>query len=314
MLSALCGTLVLSLVAITSEVKQEQRAARAFERNIVADEAAADRAQKDYDRGQIEVNRQAAQRTLAQKNAETERALSRKVKPSPRWGIELRFGPYRPAVSSNKEVGALYNLVFATKSNSWFKSKPMQMGLEVDAYPFREFGLLGVFARVAYWRASGPTRLCLDANQDPVQCTAVSVFDSVEGADQAELSAVPLSLGLVWRLDALRRLTPVPVQFNVKAGLDYHFWWANSGDEASVYQGHAAQGGTLGYNFSVGASFGLEIFSQATLADRSSGIKSAIFVEYQVMRGAALAGKDRAHRLDFTDNTLVVVGLACDFL
>lgn len=314
MLSALCCTLALSLVAVTGEVKEEQRAARAFERNMVADEADATRAQKDYERAQGELNHEAAQHALAQKTATTQSALARKASLSPKWGIELRFGPYRPQVSSNKEVGDLYNLVFATQSSSWFKGRPMQMGLEVDAYPFRELGLLGFFGRVAYWRTSGPTRLCLDGNQNPVQCTAQSVFDSSQGNDQTQLSAVPLSAGVVWRLDALRRLTPVPVQFNLKAGLDYHFWWASSGDAASYYQGHKAQGGTLGYNLSVGMAFGLEIFSRATLANRNSGIKSAVFVEYQIMRGAALAGRDRAHRLDFTDNTLVIVGLACDFL
>lgn len=314
MLSTLCCTLALSLVGMTSEVKEEQKAARAFERNMVADEADAARAQKDYDRAQGEINHEASERALQEKSSATKYALARKLVPSPRWGIELRFGPYRPQVSTNKEVGDLYNLVFNTSSNSWFKGKPMQMGLEVDAYPFREFGLLGFFGRVAYWRTSGPTRLCLDGNQNPVQCTGTTVFESVQGNDQAQLSAVPVSLGVVWRVDALRRLTPVPVQLNVKAALDYHFWWANSGDKASTYQGHRARGGTLGYNISIGASFGLEIFSQATLANRSSGIKSAIFAEYQVMRGSALVGKDRAHRLDFTDNTLVIVGLACDFL
>lgn len=314
MVTSLYCALALSVVALTSEVRDEQKAARAFERNMVADEADAVRAQRDYERGQGEINREAAQQQVIDKSANTKAALARKLPQSPRWGIELRFGPYKPHISSNKEVGELYDLVFANSSSTWFKGRPIQMGLEVDAYPFREFGLLGFFGRVAYWRASGPTRLCLDGNQNPVQCTPVTVFDSSQGNDQAELSSVPLSLGAVWRIDALRRLTPVPVQFNVKAGLDYHFWWANSGDVASTYMGHKAQGGTLGYNLSVGAAFGLEIFSRATLANRSSGMKNAIFIEYQLMRGAAFAGKDRTHRLDLTDNSLVIVGLSCDFL
>lgn len=314
MLMALCCTLALWPVSITSQADQERRAARAFERNMVADEAQAARAQADYDRAQGQLQHQAALSALANQRADTAYSAARQKPQSPRWSIELRFGPYRPQVSSNKEVSDLYNLVFASQSNTWFKGRPMQMGLQTDFYPFRQFGLVGLFGRVSYWRASGRTRLCLDGEQNAVQCTKTSVLNSVRGADQAELSSVPLTLGVVWRYDALRRLTAVPIDFNLKAGLDYHIWWANSGNTTSMYQGHKARGATLGYNVSIGTSFGLEMFSRSTLASRNSGVKSALFVEYQLMRGAALGGKDRQHRLDFTDNTLVIVGLTCDFL
>jgi hypothetical protein len=305
--------MALALIVGASEAAQEEKAARRFEHSLTEDEHRAAQAEKNYERGQAEVNQESAHLATVEAEVGRQAALTRHELPSPKWGLELRFGPYRPALADSAPVNALYELVFVSKDRSLFHGRPMQMGIEVDAYPFRRLGLVGFYGRVAYWRATGKTRLCVDPAGTPVNCDTTTVFTSQLGGDQAELSSVPLSAGAVWRVDLLRRLTNVPIQFNAKLGLDYHIWWAEAGDTLSTYRGEKARGGTLGFSLSVGAALGLELFSRATLANRNSGIRNAVFVEYQLVRGGALVGKHRGHRLDFTDNRMVIVGLSVDF-
>jgi len=233
----------------------------------------------------------------------------------PRWGAELRVGPYRPAFSSQAEGQALYDLVMVQGDDqSLFHGRPMMLALEGDFYFLRRLGLLGAYGRVGYWQASAPSRACVaEDGVTFVPCSSATVLRSIPGNDTATLMDLPLSLGALWRFDLLKRRTPVPLIFTAKVGLDGHLWWGSSGGKRAHYQGHPARGATLGWQASVGMSLNLDGFAKRALSRIRSKVENNLFVELATVRGHALVGPARAERLNFTDNRLVTVGLACDF-
>lgn len=235
--------------------------------------------------------------------------------PRPIFGAEAKVGLYRPEVSSDPKVLRLYSLVFDDtgadgKRASYWKRHPLRIGIEGDAYFFRALGLVGIYARVATWHATGASRVCSDAAGNPIACTSETVFSSQKGNDTASLYVLPLSLGLVWRTDEVARRTPIPLLFHVKAGFDYHLWWSRLGDKGARYLGHGALGATFGYHLAAGIGLDLEAFSRRRVMRRAHGAKSSIFVEYEWVRGAALAGPGRTHRIDFSDDQLINIGAA----
>lgn len=237
------------------------------------------------------------------------------VESLPRWGVELRFGPYRPQFGNASGGQSLYNLVMVQDDkDSWFHGRPMMVALEGDYYFLRRFGLLGAYGRVGYWQAAQHSRACVAADGvTNVPCNATTVFESVPGNDTAGLTDLPLSVGAVYRYDGLKRHTPVPLMFTAKVGLDGHLWFGSSGGKRARYSGHKAQGATLGWQASVGMSLNLDGFAKRALSRIRSRVENNLFVELATVRGGALIGPDRAHRLNFTDNRVITVGLACDF-
>lgn len=233
----------------------------------------------------------------------------------PRWGLELRFGPFGPQFSTAPAGHALYELMLVRdNTRSLFNGRPMLMAIEGEYYLLRTLGLLGVFGRVGYWQATAPSRACVAADgTTPVACSAATVGSSVKGNDTTALTALPVSLGVVWRLDMLRRRTVVPLTFSLKASLDDHLWWASSGGRPARYRGRHARGMTLGYTLAAGVSLSLDGFAKRTLGRSASHVENSLFAEYALVRGHALVGRSRHARVDWTDNALVVVGLACDF-
>lgn len=304
-------------VGASTEYQEEQKAARHFEASTVAQERAEDKAARNWERIHGRTSQQAAVRAQRLEKEKQEQALERFFPPLPVWGLQLRFGAYRPTISTNPQVQDLYNLVFVRNSHAFFRKRPLQMGLEFDYYVPHltlPLGQLGVYGRASYWRIQGATRLCTNATGTPIACTPSTVFQSVQGQDSATLSIVPLSFGALWRLDTLYRKTPVPLLFHVKFGLDYHFWWGDSGTQIARYRGHKAVGGTWGYSTSFGISYVLNMFTNPGRKNsRDIRVQNAIFAEYQIVRGHALFGPRRDAKLDFTDHTLGQVGVAIDF-
>ncbi len=237
------------------------------------------------------------------------------VEALPRWGIELRFGPYRPQFSNQPAGRELYDLVMVNNDHkSWFHGRPIMLALEGDYYILRQFGLLGAYGRVGYWQASGPSRACVASDGVTyVPCSASTVAHSVAGNDTAGITDIPLSIGAVYRFDRLKKTTPVPVIFTAKIGLDGHLWFGTSGGKRARYNGHKAQGATLGWQASVGMSLNIDSFAKHALSHIRSRVENNLFVELATIRGHALIGPDHNHRLNFTDNRLITVGLACDF-
>lgn len=250
----------------------------------------------------------------------------------PTWGVEIRLTPFKPVLSSNPKVRALYNLVYENGQSAIIKAHPMMFGVDFDWYPVQTFGLrsplpgfLGVFARLAYWTVSGPTRLCYQAG-NPSQfehCTAAIVFNqSTTGNDTGSINVIPLSLGVVYRLDSIRKNTGFPLVFNFKGSFDYYIWWASSGAGAAHFVDpntgaqSLARGGTLGFSASAGASLGLDAFGGKVTSGGRSNTRSALFAEFMLQDGHAIAGANPANRLDFTsdEHALLTIGLELEFL
>lgn len=308
---------VLMCVGASTEYEEEQKAARHFEASAVAEERAEDKAARNWERIHGRTSQEAAMRAQRLQREKEADALERYFPPRPIWGLQLRFGAYRPRISTNAQVQELYNLVFVRNSHAFFRERPLQMGLEFDLYaprPISPLGQLGLYGRVSYWRIQGVTRLCTNDAGTPIACTASTVFQSAQGQDSATFSIVPVSVGALWRIDTLYRKTPVPLLFHLKLGLDHHFWWGDSGVEIARYQGHKAIGGTWGYSTSFGISYVLNMFTNPGRKNsRDVHVQNAVFAEYQIVRGHALFGPNRDAKLDFTDHTVGQVGVTIDF-
>ena len=230
----------------------------------------------------------------------------------PRWGTEIRLGPYRPTVSADPRVQGVYKAVYDVADKSMFRRHPMLLGFEVDWYPLQTFGLFGLYGRASYWRVEAAARQCRNGDKI-IECTYDTLGTSVTGTDTTSLSVAPVGLGIVYRYDLLRRAYDLPLLLNAKAGLDYHIWWASVGESTSMIRGKPAKGGVLGWSASVGASLGLSAFTGRTprYGMESSAQNNYLFVECGFVHGKSLMG--RKPRLDLSTNLLVIAGIAIDF-
>ena len=240
----------------------------------------------------------------------------------PRWGFELRVGPYRPRLSSDPRIGRLYDAIYAGKHNtSLVNGRPLLYALEVDWYPSRSLGLLGAYGRVGFWRTANKGLLCSPANA----CNIDTYQNSVQGNDSASMQTVPVSVGAIFRWDGLRRLLNIPVLATVKGGVDYWIWWGNQGKGTARYHlpgsnaadlGQPAQGATLGLSGSAQLSVGLERLFSRQVEAYGSGRRAQlpyIFIEYQQIMGRHLLKAPSRH-LDMTPvgHWMALVGLAVD--
>jgi hypothetical protein len=243
---------------------------------------------------------------------------------TPSWGLELRLGPYQPRISDRADQRQVYREVYANPDedgDSMFEDRPLVKELEVDYYLSTRFGLLGVSGSVGLWRATGSTRVC--PSQPNGQCTSSTIVaESQPGNDTTSLSVLPVSVGLVYRMDLLKRAYPIPLVPYGKAGLDYHFWWNDSAGRTSrktvvnpttgASRSILGQGGTAGAHASLGLALNLDWIEPDTAARGRSGIGMAdsyLFFEYTWLFADGFGGE----RLDLSD-AHGVMGLSVDFL
>lgn len=243
----------------------------------------------------------------------TSTVSSREVPPM--WGFELRANPYRPAVGGSDER-AFYKTMFeSSKDKSLIKNQPMMLSLEVDWYAFNRFGLLGLFGRVGHWSVTGKTRTCHNDAGGEVPCTPSTVGDSTKGADTATLAITPLSLGVVYRMDLLKRKFGIPIVFNAKGGADYYLWSAKAAGKVSKTKTGSktkGEGGTFGYSGALGIGFNLDWLDRdaSTRSRASSGIAdSYLFAEYGISQAD---GFGNSKKLDASYKALVI-GVSLDF-
>lgn len=225
----------------------------------------------------------------------------------PRWSLEVQLGPYRPHIGGG-QLGKLYDLIYAQHDHSLFHGRPLRTRISGAFFPF--VGLAsGPYAGVAFWHASGASRICGTADA-PVACTPDTVTDSLRGNDSSTLWAVPVSIGWQHTQD-LRRLLHTPLGVGARAGLVSTLWWGSNGAAASRYRGRRAQGNTVNAELSAHLSFDV---SAAIKQDADASIHGLIVAEYTYLPPGALFGSDRAHRLDFGVPWMVTLGIRAYFL
>jgi len=235
---------------------------------------------------------------------------------APRWGMELRMGPFRPRISSDPLDRQYYALVYAGNNDrSLFKNEPLLKIVEASRYYVRSFGLLGVSASVGHWRVTGNSRVCYDPANPQVQvgCTPTTVWQSSPGNDTTDLTIVPLAAGLVYRFDLLNRTRNIPLVPYGKLGLDYALWWNTAGGKLSTSATTKGKGGTLGYVASIGMMLSLDWIEPSTSsrARATSGIAdSYLYVDWTRRVSDGFGSSTRLG----TSGDVVSVGLALDML
>ncbi len=229
---------------------------------------------------------------------------------NPRFGFELRFGPYRPHVGSDEERD-YYKLIYASgDDDSMFEHRPMMKTLEIDTYLSDSFGLLGLAFTFGHWRTEGPTREC----DSPEGCTPETVGESTPGTDVTALTIYPVGLALVYRFDLLKRRNSAFVLVPyAKAGIDYYIWRNTVRGEVSEGEMGRGTGGTLGARGTLGLSLNLD-WIEPDAASRARGA-TGLADSYLFLEGSWLwaDGFGDTTRFDMSA-FLVQLGVAIDFL
>ncbi len=181
---------------------------------------------------------------------------------STNYALEIRLGPYKPSISSNDAVKDWYNLNFPEKS-SIINGHPLMYGVETDWYLFDRFGLTGIYGRIGYWKASGSTRACsLNTTCNFDNATATNK----DGNGTQNFSALPLSMGVVYRATFIKEKWSIPLVPYGKAGIDYWFWWNTANGSTSYSGGKRAKGGTWGWHATAGLALNLDFIEPNTAA------------------------------------------------
>ncbi len=232
-----------------------------------------------------------------------------------RFGAQLKLGLYRPVLSHRASVATIREKIYGPPH---YFNKPLLYQLQLQGYPWTQFGLLGFYGRVGFSSASAASRKCTDAVTGAVRaCDATSVLSSTAGDDVAVFTQLPLSLGVIYAYDQLRRLYALPLSFVTSVGLDYNLWWGSVGASRSQVGGdprRRARGGNIGLSATLAAHLALDWFSNRSPpygSGASSGQNSYVFVEYALMHGQELLR--RRNFIDLSDYAVASVGIAIDF-
>jgi hypothetical protein len=207
--------------------------------------------------------------------------------PSPqRFALELRFGPYKPAIDDDffTRPGP-YETVFGDDARVFF-------GLELDWQAFRipKVGTLGAGFGWSYTHMSATAK--------------VHGKDSLS-AEDTNFSIMPMYGVGVLRVDVLARETPIPLVPYAKAGLGYGIYW--SGTDL----GTQARGHTWGTHFALGGMLMLdELDEHASIEiDNEWGVNHTyFFFEYMFSNLNGLGTTD--HSVMRIGTHTWVVGLA----
>ncbi len=233
---------------------------------------------------------------------------------SPRFGVEVGFGPYSPRISNDDAIRQYYELMYQppeTQDDAIFEYEPLMKTIEVDWYFFDEFGLLGASGSIGHWSINGRTRVCPDAD-DGSTCTPETVFESEVGTTETSLTLVPMTVGAVYKLDWLKKNIPyLPFVAYAEAGLSYTYWRFSANGRKSSREGLDGSGGNFGYYGTLGLALNLDWIEPGTTqrSRSASGLAdSYLFFEANLLNAEGFRG----NRLDFGD-TYYQAGLSVDF-
>jgi hypothetical protein len=211
---------------------------------------------------------------------------------SPRnYAIEARFGLYTPAIDSEfsgKQVIKPQSFIFGNKR------RPMWQ-LEFDWEVFQEFGTLALGGVVGYYKENASA--C-------VQSALTTTGECQPSGDNTSLRLIPLAALVVYRFDVLAEQWKIPLVPYGKAGLNYTIWTITDGNGniPSAGGGHG-QGGTMGWQASVGLALQLDFLDPSTARgfDSDSGVNHTYaFFELDTIQSSGLGTKNALHVGDNT--------------
>jgi len=213
---------------------------------------------------------------------------------SQHFALELRFGPYKPAVDD--EPG-LRGTPFA---DSFDTNARLYAGLEFDWQTFRipYVGTIGPGLSVGTVSMSRRAKTKTNPPQD--------------SGDDYGLTIYPMYLSAVLRGDVFWREAGVPLVPYGKVGIGYGIWRATSTGSTSKFGGISGRGGTWGTHFALGLGFPLDALDRGASRnmDNAVGINNTYF--YAEYYWLTLNGIAQSKAL-YVGTASWVMGLAFEF-
>lgn len=181
-------------------------------------------------------------------------------------GIELKAGPYLPALAEGASNGGLqtWDDIYGSDRDRVL----INLGLEVQLFR-SHYGTIAVGGTIGYVAWSSP-----------VPREAVGTLEPGV-AGETTFTMIPMTLTLGYRFDYLMQRTVVPVAPYVRGGLAYNVWFNDTAFEGQ----DGKSGGRLGLVGSVGLAFPLNVINRkgASNLESSFGIRTTyVFAEGQL--------------------------------
>lgn len=206
--------------------------------------------------------------------------------------LELKFGPFRPAIDSEFGRGV------SPYKDIMGGGNILMTQIEYDYEFYNRVGILALGATFGYARDKGKGRLA----------------DGQPSNDSTTFHLIPLSLSAVYRFDYLAQRHRIPLVPHVKAGFDYYIWWITNavGKVARSKDGSVGQGGTFGGHVTFGLAFHMDFLSpeMAQTFDADVGVNNTyLFAEY-VMSWVNDFGSSKSFDLS---SRMFLFGIAFEF-
>jgi hypothetical protein len=177
------------------------------------------------------------------------------VAPAPRFELGVKVGPYYPLIDSDEDANRLYGLYFADgdyRQGLFSKNARVRVDLNFDVYVLQKFGLLGFTGTAGFWTAEGRARNC----ENGACATIEGLRQAPKTSDKVEMFIIPLSIGLVYKLDIFWRRWGVPLIPYVRGGIDAYFWRVDSGGRQARVAGSVYSVGLKPNGYAAGVTFG----------------------------------------------------------
>lgn len=217
----------------------------------------------------------------------------------PSWGVELNLGPYRPPSPSPG-----YNKAYFGNDRPWIKA------LEADRYLLEFFGLWGVYGRAGHWSASGKSQVC-NSGGTTGACTPATVSGGTDGNTTTSFTVIPLSLGVIYKMNLLQKHLQFPLTVYGKLAYDYFFWSIKSDNDTAVRGTRQGKGATPGYHGTVGIALGLDWIDPRP--NTSIFLNSYLFVEVSRYVVDGFKQFRNTNKLDLSSTAFISGGLSFDF-
>jgi hypothetical protein len=212
------------------------------------------------------------------------------------FAVEVKFGPYRPDVDSEFDVGGVDK---RTPYKDYFgNGRHLLSQVEFDWQLFHKFGSLGAGVGVGFFSVTG----------------VATLPTGKPSGDTSNFRVAPFSISAIYRFDHFLETRDIPVVPYGKLGLDWAYWQITdgNGEIAKDMMGNSARGGTFGWHASAGVALVLDFLDPDAARDFDADLgvnHTALTFEYS---HADISGLGQSARLHVGDTTWAL-GLLLEF-
>jgi hypothetical protein len=230
--------------------------------------------------------------------APSETPYGRRYHSPQRFAVEVKFGPYRPAVDSEFDQGGVQ---LRTPYKDYFgNGRHLLSQVEFDWQVFHKFGSLAAGVGLGFYSVTGTAPVGTGTGQP--------------SGDTSNFRVAPFSLSAIYRFDRLLETRDIPIVPFGKLGLDWAYWQITdgNGEIAKDPMGNSGRGGTFGWHASAGLALVLDFLDPEAARDFDADLgvnHTALTFEYT---HADISGLGQSARLHVGDTTWAV-GLLLEF-